>query len=208
MTQLAALVATSQRVAASSARSAKVRELAATLRALDPEEIEIAVHYLSGELPQGKIGVSYAVLQTAARGSAASDAELSILETHRRIGELAQIRGAGSTALRATALSELFGRATPAEQEFLVRLLVGELRQGALAGVMVDAIAAAADLPVASVRAAAMYAKSLGEVARVAMLDGARRSPAFSSSCSRRLCRCWRRRRPMRLMRWDSSVAR
>jgi DNA ligase-1 len=159
-------------VGATSARLAKVRELAQTLGALEPAEIEIAVLYLSGELPQGRFGVSYATLQAAADAPSAGDAALTIPETDRRLGEIALMRGSGSSARRAAALRELFALATKAEQEFLVRLLVGELRQGALAGVMVDAIAAAADLPVAHVRRAAMYAKNLGEVARLAMLAG------------------------------------
>jgi DNA ligase-1 len=173
MTLLATLVATSQRVGATSARLAKVRELAAALRALEPGEIEIAVQYLSGEVPQGRFGVSYAMLQAAAQVPAAAGSTLTVLETHRRLGEIAVIRGGGSAALRTTALRDLFVLATSPEQEFLVRLLVGELRQGALAGVMVDAIAAAASLAVGSVRRAAMYASNLGEVARVAMLEGA-----------------------------------
>jgi DNA ligase 1 len=173
MTLLAALVTTSQKVGATSARLAKVRELATTLRTLEPSEIETAVQYLAGEIPQGKFGVSYAMLQAASQMPAAPEATLTITETDRRVGEIAVIRGSGSTATRAAALRELFSLATAPEQEFLVRLLVGELRQGALAGVMVDAIASASELPVATVRRAAMYARNLGEVARLAMVEGA-----------------------------------
>lgn len=172
MTLLAALVQTSARVSASSARLTKVRELAACLRALAPDEIGIGVQYLSGETPQGRFGVGYAVLQSVSAGAAASDATLTIADVDSCLSELAAIRGAGSTERRSDALLDLFSRATPPEQEFLIRLLVGELRQGALAGVMVDAIAAAADLPIAHVRRAAMYAKNLGAVARVAILEG------------------------------------
>ena len=172
MTLLATLVSTSQRVGATSARLAKVRELAKVLRTLEASEIEIAVRYLSGDTPQGKIGISYALLQAAMEVPPAVAASLTILEADRRLGEIAVIRGSGSAALRKTALSELFALATRQEQEFLVRLLVGELRQGALAGVMADAIAAAAALPVARVRRATMYAPNLGEVARVAMIEG------------------------------------
>lgn len=172
MTLLANLVDTSQRVSATSARLAKVRELAACLRALEPGEIEIAVQYLAGEVPQGRFGIGYAVLQSASTGSAADTSTLSIAEVDHRLTEIAAIRGSGSTVRRAEALRELFSRATKAEQEFLIRLLVGELRQGALAGVMVDAIAAAADSPVTHVRRAVMYAKSLGAVARIAFLEG------------------------------------
>jgi DNA ligase-1 len=173
VTLLAALVSTSRKVGATSARLAKVRELAGMLRALEPGEIETAVQYLSGETPQGRFGVSYAMLQAASQVPAASDPTLTVLETDRRVGEIALIRGTGSAARRATALRELFALATTHEQEFLIRLFVGELRQGALAGVMVDAIASASSLPVAVVRRAAMYAKNLGEVARLAMLEGA-----------------------------------
>jgi DNA ligase 1 len=173
MTLLATLVATSVRVGATAARLAKVRELASCIRALQPAEIEIGVQYLSGETPQGRFGIGYAVLQSASAGPAAAEANLSIAEVDSSLSRIAAIRGAGSTAGRGEALRELFSRATQAEREFLVRLLIGELRQGALAGVMIDAIAAAAQLPVAQVRRAAMYGKNLGAVARVALLDGA-----------------------------------
>ena len=173
MTLLANLVATSQRVGATSGRLAKIRELAAFLRALAPEEIETGAHYLSGEIPQGRIGIGYATLRTAAGNAPASEAGISLAEANSALTELAAIRGAGSTAARAAALARLFARATRDEQQFLLRLLTGELRQGALAGVMVDAIAAAAEIPVSVVRRAAMYSQSLGAVARVALLQGA-----------------------------------
>src|SRR6266480_4573395 len=173
MTLLADLVHTSQRVGATAARLAKVRELASFLRALAPDEIETAAHYLAGETPQGRVGIGYATLQAAAASGAASTETLSIAEVDRRLGVIATIRGAGSAARRAQALRELFLRATTPEQQFLLHLLVGELRQGALAGSMVEAIAAAAELPVAQVRRAAMYSKSLGAVARAALREGA-----------------------------------
>ena len=173
MTLLANLVETSQRVGATSGRLAKIRELAAFLRALAPDEIETGAHYLSGEIPQGRIGIGYATLRTAASSSPAEVGTLSLIELDGLLTDLAAIRGAGSTAARAAALSSLFSRATRDEQQFLLRLLTGELRQGASAGVMVDAIAAAATIPVGLVRRAAMYSKSLGAVARVALLEGA-----------------------------------
>jgi len=157
MTLLANLVETSQRVGGTPGRLAKVRELAALLRALQPDEIETGVHYLSGELPQGRIGIGYATLRTAASNPPAATATLSVAEVDALLTNIADIRGAGSTANRATALAGLFSRATEGEQHFLLRLLTGELRQGALAGVMVDAIASASGIPVAQVRRAAMY---------------------------------------------------
>jgi DNA ligase 1 len=172
VTRLAELVSASQRVGATPARTAKVRELSSLLRILAPEEIDTAVHYLSGEIPQGKIGVGYSAVRATA-SSAAADAEtLSIADVDQHFTHLAAIRGAGSAARRTELLKELFSRATAPEQQFLLRLMLGELRQGALAGVMIDAIAAAADLPVSAVRRAAMYSKSLGVLAQAALREG------------------------------------
>jgi len=172
MTLLAVLVGTSQRVGAASARRAKVRELASFLAALPPDEIDIAVHYLSGEITQGRIGIAYKALQAAAATEGVNEALLSIAEVDRSLANIAGIRGTGSAARRAQALHALFSRATPAERKFLLPLVVGALRQGALAGVMLEAIAAAANVPVMDVRRAAMYSKSLGAVARIALLEG------------------------------------
>jgi DNA ligase 1 len=175
MTLLAELVSTSARVGGTSSRLSKVRELAALLGRLTREEIGIGVSYLAGELPLGRIGVGYAALQAAAAaaGPAPEGATLSVEQTDRRIADLAVIRGSGSAARRGAALSDLFSQATAEERTFLLQLLVGGLRQGALAAAMVDAISAASGVPVAEVRRAAMYAKSLGDLALAAMSDGA-----------------------------------
>jgi DNA ligase-1 len=169
---LARVVAASGRVGAASARTVKVQELAACLRALAPDEIEIATHYLSGDTRQGRFGIGYATLSAAAAGAAAVEPSLSIVEVDRRLEEIGTLRGPGSAGRRATALHDLFSQATAAEQEFLVRLLTGELRQGALAGVMIDAIAVAASLAPQVVRRAAMYSKSLGATAHTALVTG------------------------------------
>jgi DNA ligase-1 len=173
LTLLADLVAVSQRVVATAARLGKMRELAALLRALAPEDVDVAVHYLSGQTPQGRSGIGAALLRAAAGHGSAGEATLSIAEVNRELAAIAADHGAGSAARREQALRALLARATAAEQKFLVDLLLGELRQGALAGVMADAIAAAADLPAVQVRRAAMYAGSLGEVARAALGQGA-----------------------------------
>jgi DNA ligase-1 len=172
MTVLASLVGTSERVGATSARQAKIRELATFLRTLASDEIETATRYLSGEIPQGRIGIGYATLHAAASVAAAAHARLSIAEVNSRLATLAGTRGEGSAARRAELLRELFSQATAAEQKFLLHLLVGELRQGALAGIMVEAIAAAVEIPVSQVRRAAMYSTDLGSVARAALLEG------------------------------------
>jgi DNA ligase 1 len=172
MSLFANLVGASQRVAATSSRLKKMSELASFLRTLPADEIDLAVHYLSGETPQGRIGIGYATLRGAAADAAASEATLSIADIDHALAAIAAMRGAGSASGRAEILNTLFSRASAVEQQFLVALLGAELRQGALAGVMVDAIAAAAQLPVQRVRRAAMYSRSLGAVARVAMLEG------------------------------------
>ena len=172
MTALSHLVSASHSVSANASRLGKVRELAAFLKALPPDDIDIAVHYLSGSLPQGKIGIGHASLRATAAQAPAKSQSLSLAEVNRRIDALAALRGGGSAARRTAALQDMFMRATHAEQEFLLRLMLGELRQGALGGVMIDAIAAAADLPAALVRHAAMYSKSLGAVASAALCEG------------------------------------
>jgi DNA ligase-1 len=172
MTLFAELVATSHLVGATSGRLAKVRAIAERLAAFDADEVEIGTQYLSGTSPQGRSGIGYAVLNAASDGVPATAPSLSIRDVDRRLGDIAAMRGAGTTAQRSAALRELFSLATEDERAFLVRLLVGELRQGALAGVMTDAIASAAGLPMAPVRRAMMYASNIGEVARTALLEG------------------------------------
>ena len=167
MTLLATLVATSRQVAETSARSAKIRLLADCLRLLDAEELEIAVTWLSGEIRQGRIGIGPSALR-ANIAEAAVVPTLKLAEVDHALEEFKEIRGDGSTARRAQALRALFGRATREEQPFLLQLLVGELRQGALTGVMIDAIAAITELPAPEVRRAAMYEANLGVIARTA----------------------------------------
>jgi DNA ligase 1 len=169
--QFIAVVETSARVAETSSRLAKRAAIAACLRVATPVEIEIAVVYLSGEIRQGKLGVGYAILR-GLRGSAAAEPSLALLEVDSAFARIVATTGKGSVAERAAQLHALFARATAAEQDFLVRLLVGELRQGALEGVMVEAIAVAAEVPVAVVRRAAMFAGNLGAVAREASTRG------------------------------------
>ena len=173
MTPFATIVATSRQVARTSARSAKIRLLTECLRAMNPEELELAVLYLSGETRQGRLGIGPSALRACA-AEASIKPDLNVLEVDQLLDELEKIRGSGSSARRATALRTLFGRATREEQEFLFRLLLGELRQGALAGVMIDAIATVIGVPLAQVRRAAMYENNLGAIARAGVEAGAR----------------------------------
>ena len=167
---LTKIAETSRAVAATSARLAKRELLADCLRRADPEEVAIAVAYLSGELPQRQIGVGWAALRE--RPSPAPEPTLSVAEIDAAFTAIGQVSGKGSVATRKALLGDLFARATVEETDFLLRLLSGELRQGALDGVMADAIAAAAEVPAAEVRRAAMFRGSLGAVAAAALTTG------------------------------------
>jgi DNA ligase-1 len=168
---LADLVATSGKVAATPARSAKVAALADLLGRLGPEEVETAVAVLSGERRQGRIGIGWATI-SAVTVPPAEAPSLTIADLDRYLTQVKDVTGHGSVAARGALLDELFGRATEAEGEFLRRLLMGELRQGALEGVMADAVAKAAGVPLAAVRRAAMLAGNLPEAAALAVAGG------------------------------------
>jgi DNA ligase-1 len=165
------LVRASARVAEVSARRAKTEFLAELLRALAPDEVEIAVSWLAGEPRQGRIGVGYAAVREL-RVEPAFAPTLSLREVDAGLGEIAGASGRGSAAQRAQLLGALFARATLDEQRFLVRLLIGELRQGALEGVLTEAIARAASVSPDRVRRAAMLSARLPAVARAALEHG------------------------------------
>jgi DNA ligase-1 len=172
--KLAELVDASEAVARTPARLEKIARLAAALRALAPEERRIGVSWLAGELPQGRIGVGWAAVRSAlAAGPAASAPSLSVAEVDAAFTAVATARGSGSAAARGRLLGALLARATEAERDFLVRLVAGELRQGALEGVLVEAVARAAALPAGDVRRAVMLAGALPEVAEAALSGGA-----------------------------------
>jgi ATP-dependent DNA ligase I len=168
--RLIELVETSQAVASEAGRLAKVGRLAECLRRLEPGEVEAGVAYLSGELRQRQIGVGWATLRDLP--PPAAEPTLSVAEVDATFEQVGRQSGPGSQRERRHLLSELWARATEAEQRFAARLLSGELRQGALAGVMVEATARAADVPAVDVRRALMLSGSLGEVAAAAMERG------------------------------------
>ena len=172
--QLRELVAVSNAVSSTRGRLDKIARLAQLLHKLRPDEIATAVAYLSGSLPQGRIGIGWSLLSsTRAAVPAAVEPSLELGEVHDVFARIATISGSGATRTRARLLADLLGRATEGEQEFLVRLLSGELRQGAQEGVLAEAVAKAANAPSAAVRQAAMMCGDLGEVARTALFDSA-----------------------------------
>jgi ATP-dependent DNA ligase I len=189
---LSDLVDASSAVAGTSARSAKIEQIAALLRLVPTGEVKVAVAFLSGEILQGQIGVGYAALSgllrfgpagrddPAAAEAPAAEPGLTLTDVNVAFDAIGAITGPGSQAERRRMLGEFFGRATEREREFLVRLLTGDLRQGALEGIMTDAVAKAAAVPADEVRRAHQLGGWLPEVAQAALggTDGRSRADA------------------------------
>jgi len=169
--QLSDAVETSRRVAATARRLEKVDALAQLLGRAHGAEIEIAVAFLSGQIRQGRIGAGYAAVRDSVTAPASS-ATLELAEVDRIFETISTTTGAGSQRRRFELLQDLFARATDAEQSFLIALLAGELRQGALEAVMVDAIAKASRIPAERVRRAVMLAGDVAPVARAVLEQG------------------------------------
>ncbi|MBV9302969.1 MAG: ATP-dependent DNA ligase [Acidobacteriaceae bacterium] len=162
------LVETSRRIADTTKRLEKVGLLAELLRKLEGEEIEIGVAYLSGRTRQGRIGIGYATIRDAAT-SAAETPNLKLIDVDRAIDAIAAVEGSGSEQRKRELLRTLFARGTREEQHFMTRLLLGELRQGALEGLMLDSLARASGIPAARIRRAAMMAGDSVTIARAAL---------------------------------------
>ncbi|MDT5230330.1 MAG: ligase 1 [Mycobacterium sp.] len=171
---------TSVDVGGSASRLAKIARIAELLgRATsDPKLVAIVVSWLSGELPQRQIGVGWAALRSLP--PAAVQPSLTVIGVDTTLSAIGAVSGKGSQARRAEQVGGLFASATEIEQTFLRRLLTGELRQGALAGVMVDAVAAAAQIPAAAVRRAAMLRGDLPAVAAAGLTGGTVALDAFT----------------------------
>jgi ATP-dependent DNA ligase I len=161
----------SRQVSDASGRLAKIEALASALRSAGPDEVPIVVAYLSGELPQRQIGVGWAALRSAPPAAVAPS--LTVLGVDAAFSEIGAVLGPGSVAERKRLVDDVMSAATTEEQYFLVRLLSGELRQGALDGVMTEAVARASEVPVALVRRAVMLRGSLPAVAEAALDGGA-----------------------------------
>jgi DNA ligase-1 len=183
------VAATSAAVSSTSGRRAKVALLAAALSRLaegnDPLAIEAGAAYLAGEMRQRQIGVGWASLRDLP--AAAPEPSLTVREVDRRLAELARISGAGSQARRREQVAALFGALTIAEQRLLVGIISGEVRQGAQAGLLADAIAAAARVPATAVRRALLLAGDLRLVAAAALTDGEAGLNAFRLTVGRPL---------------------
>jgi len=174
LVQLIDVAAASAQVGAASARLAKIARIADLLHQAgdenDPKLVAVVVSWLSGELPQRQIGVGWAALRSLP--DPADEPSLTVLQVDAAFSEIGGVAGKGSQARRAELVNGLFAAATEHEQTFLRRLLGGELRQGALVGVMADAVAKAADVRAPVVRRAAMLGGDLPAVAAAALTAG------------------------------------
>ncbi|MEV8398627.1 ATP-dependent DNA ligase [Streptomyces niveus] len=167
---LATLAHVSQEVAATSARSRKIALLAELFRVAGPADVPVVIPWLAGRLPQGRIGVGWQALKDPV--PAADTATLTIREADDAVTALAAVAGPGSQAERRRLVQALLGAATGEEQRFLIALLSGEVRQGALDAVAGEALAQATGAPSADVRRAVMLAGSLQSVAERLLADG------------------------------------
>jgi DNA ligase-1 len=174
VTRFAEVAAASAAATATRSRLAKVTAIAELLARLDPTEVPVVVAMLSGAVRQGRIGVGWATVGGLDVEPASGEPTLEIGEIDGALDRLGASAGPGSVAARTAILTDVLGRATPPEADLLRRLLVGELRQGALASLVTDAVARAAGVPVADVRRAAMLAGDLPAVASLALHGGGR----------------------------------
>jgi DNA ligase-1 len=166
------LVQVSAGVAGTSSRLNKIAKLAELFTRIPPDDMPIAVGFLTGWPRQGRIGVGWASVAAARERKPSAVPTLDLRDVDNVFAKLLSVRGRNSGSERTRLLGELFGSATGDEQNFLGALLVGEVRQGALEGVMLEAIAKAAGVPANSVRRAAMMAGDLGVVARAVLAEG------------------------------------
>ncbi|MBQ1088661.1 ATP-dependent DNA ligase [Streptomyces sp. B93] len=180
---LTRLAQVSREVAATSARSRKTALLAELFRDADADDVPVVIPYLAGRLPQGRLGIGWKVL--GRRVPPANAPSLTVREVDERLTALGAVSGTGSQAERARLTGELMGRATEEEQRFLVGLITGEVRQGALDAVAVEGLAQATGAPPADVRRAVMLAGSLQTVAQALLADGPAALEAFRLTVGR-----------------------
>ena len=171
MTPFADIVSASAAVTATSSRSAKVAILADLLRTLEADEVAVSVGFLSGIPRQGRVGIGYSTIR-GITPSPAGQATLTVADVDEAITQVEAETGSGSATRRRELLQGLLRRATGPEATFLVGLLTGGLRQGALAGVMADAVAKAAGVRGEIARRALMLSGDLTEMAHIAITGG------------------------------------
>jgi DNA ligase 1 len=172
MLKLGEVVAASRDVAATRSRKQKTERIGQVLRQLQPQEVRAAVGFLCGELRQGKLGVGYRTLQQLQQLAGAGEPSVTVSELDETFQQLAELAGKGSAKRRDELLRDLFARLTDAERDFVARLVVGELRQGALEALVVDALGQTTNISAAALRRAMLLAGDATEVAVRALGGG------------------------------------
>ncbi|UCC66024.1 MAG: ATP-dependent DNA ligase [Deltaproteobacteria bacterium] len=163
----------STRVSATTKKKEKISLLARFLLQAKGEEIALAAYYLSGRLPQGRLGIGWKMLQEAAEDLSRLPRPLSLLDINTFLESLSSEKGPGSLERKVRTLRELLSHTSEKERNFLIRLIMGEIRQGALEGLLLEAIAQASSFPPELLRQALMFSGDIGEVARVSLEEGA-----------------------------------
>jgi DNA ligase-1 len=170
--RLDALVEISERISATSRKKEKVSLIAGILLQARGEEIALAAHYLSGQIPQGRMGVASKMLRDALRDLSPSPRPLRLIDVDRFFEAVARDSGPGSTGRKVQTLRELLSRCNERERTFLTRLTMGEFSQGATGGLVLEAVAQASSLSQERLRQALMFSGDIGEVAQVALEEG------------------------------------
>ncbi len=176
------LVEISERVSATTKKKGKASLLAHFLREAKGKEIFLVAFYLSGELPQGRLGVGWAMLQEALKESSFQSNPVSLIDLDRYFEIIAEEKGPGSSRRKIQIFREVFSRSDEKEKEFLVKLIMGEIRHGALKGLVLEAVAQASSLSADRLQRSFMFSGNIGEVARTAMEEGASGLSRFQPS--------------------------
>jgi DNA ligase-1 len=167
------LVEVSERIRSTTKKKEKISLIADLLKQIRGKEVYLAVHYLSGNLPSGKLGVGWRTVQDALMDLLPSPAQLEITTIQAYLDDVAQASGPGSVEKKKQLIRQLFSKTGIKERNFLIGILMGEIRQGALEGLVLEAVAKASSLPAKMLRQAHMFAGNIGEVAEAALEKGA-----------------------------------
>lgn len=172
MRRLAEIVAASVDVAATRSRKKKTERLAQLLSMLETSEVRAGVGFLCGELRQGKLGVGYRALRQLASSPSDAQESVTLLELDATFDELSRLSGKGSAKRRDQLLQGLFARLSEPERDFVTRLMLGELRQGALEALVLEALGQTTTIGAPALRRAMLFAGDATEVAVRALTGG------------------------------------
>ncbi len=204
---IATLAEASAEVAATRARLKKIALLSECLGRVSSDELPIAVKFLSGELTQGRIGLGAAAVRRSYQAVSAANTEtppesVSLAEVDSVFSEIAAVKGRGSTARRDELMRMLLQRVSTSTRQFLLRLILGELRHGAQEGILIEAVANNTEVPAADIRRAVMLTGDLAQIASTARPKGPTACTIFRSRCFDPYNPCWPSRPRILNERW------